>query len=83
MSALAPWETFAAAAVTGLSAVIVAVWQGRKTRAVNTSEHEDTKHHLLGLHRKVDHVRDRVEEHGERLDRIDKRLLPLEGTEET
>lgn len=60
---VAAWETFASACVTAVAAVTVAVWQGRKTRNRNSTEHQDTNRTLLALHRKVDRVADKLDEH--------------------
>lgn len=78
LAEIAPWETFAGMAVTAGFAGLVAIWQGRKTRTVNTDEHKGNERHLLRLHAKVDDVRGAVddlttsvEEHGKRLEALD------------
>ena len=71
---LAPWETFAGMAVTALAAVVAAVAQGRKTRSVNTSEHNANTRKLDRIMDAVEDVADTTRSHSRRLDRIDERI---------
>ena len=63
LGGVAPWESVAAAGVTAVTAAVVTVWQGSKTRTTNTREHGDTNRNLLDLHHKVDQVVDKLDEH--------------------
>jgi hypothetical protein len=62
------WEQIIAASVTGLFAFFGVVWQSRKTRRVNTREHEYNTFKLDRIESKLDENSDQVRAVSNRLD---------------
>jgi peptidoglycan hydrolase CwlO-like protein len=62
------WEPIIAAATTGLLALLGVIWQSRKTRTVNSQEHQDSQKKLDNIANKVDRINDKVETVSDRLD---------------
>jgi hypothetical protein len=62
------WEQIIAASVTGLLALTGVVWQSRKTRRINTEEHEYNSYKLDRIENKLDENSDQVRAVSNRLD---------------
>lgn len=62
------WEQIIAASITGLLALLGVVWQARKTRRINTFEHNENTLKLDRIEQKVDQTAVRVETVSDRLD---------------
>lgn len=62
------WEQVIAACVTGTLALIGVIWQSRKTRRINTEEHEFNAVKLDRIESKLDENSDRVRDVSNRLD---------------
>lgn len=62
------WEPIIAASVTGILALLGVVWQSRKTRRINTDEHNENAFKLDRIEAKVDRTAERVETVSDRLD---------------
>lgn len=62
------WEQIIAASVTGLLALTGVVWQSRKTRRINTEEHEYNSNKLDRIETKLDENSDQVRAVSNRLD---------------
>jgi len=62
------WEQIIAASITGLLALLGVIWQARKTRRINTFEHNENTLKLDRIEQKVDQTAVRVETVSDRLD---------------
>ncbi|NBW37502.1 MAG: hypothetical protein EBR30_21300 [Cytophagia bacterium] len=55
------YEGIVAAAITGICALIGVIWQSRKTRRINTMEHDANSHKLDKIEVKIDRVDYRID----------------------
>jgi len=69
MLAIIEWTPILAAATAGLLALSGTVWQSRKTRNLNSLEHNENAQRLTRIEGKIDATADEVGRVGDRLDR--------------